>query len=197
MTSARSCGSNTVSHCRRSDQRQRRGLLASQLLLPKMSPLHRAEVAEWQTRGIQNPVSSRVCGFDSHLRHSSSQTLSTTRKRAQNPAICGVFAFLAEEIRQRRNSRRTNAQPLSGLLHGSQVFGPGLVREIQRGILPCQSPSSSHALGEDVAERPTDSPRWSGREAKDACSGSRSAWGRSGELAFEPRPTTRRSGRVA
>ena len=28
-----------------------------------------AGVAEWQTRGTQNPVSARVCGFDSHLRH--------------------------------------------------------------------------------------------------------------------------------
>ncbi len=36
-------------------------LLASQLLLPKMSPLHRAEVAEWQTRRIQNPVSFTGC----------------------------------------------------------------------------------------------------------------------------------------
>lgn len=30
-----------------------------------------AEVAEWQTRWTQNPVSSQACGFESHLRHSS------------------------------------------------------------------------------------------------------------------------------
>ena len=29
----------------------------------------KAEVAEWQTRRIQNPVPARVCGFNSHLRH--------------------------------------------------------------------------------------------------------------------------------
>jgi hypothetical protein len=33
-----------------------------------------AGVAEWQTRGTQNPVSARVCGFDSHLRHQQTQT---------------------------------------------------------------------------------------------------------------------------
>ena len=31
---------------------------------------HRARVAEWQTRWIQNPVSVRTCGFDSHLWYS-------------------------------------------------------------------------------------------------------------------------------
>gem|GEM_PF-6095845 len=30
---------------------------------------NRAEVAEWQTRRIQNPLSLRTCGFDSHLRY--------------------------------------------------------------------------------------------------------------------------------
>ena len=29
-----------------------------------------AGVAEWQTRWIQNPVSARTCGFESHLRYS-------------------------------------------------------------------------------------------------------------------------------
>jgi hypothetical protein len=28
-----------------------------------------AEVAEWQTRWIQNPLSERACGFESHLRY--------------------------------------------------------------------------------------------------------------------------------
>ena len=28
-----------------------------------------AEVAEWQTRRIQNPMPARVCGFESHLRY--------------------------------------------------------------------------------------------------------------------------------
>ena len=32
----------------------------------RASPLG-ARVAEWQTRWIQNPVSERACGFDSHL----------------------------------------------------------------------------------------------------------------------------------
>src|SRR3569832_871915 len=35
--------------------------LASQIVVPKMLPLQRAEVAEWQTRGIQNPVSFTGC----------------------------------------------------------------------------------------------------------------------------------------
>ncbi len=31
--------------------------------------LPRAEVAEWQTRYVQDVVSFRMCGFKSHLRH--------------------------------------------------------------------------------------------------------------------------------
>jgi hypothetical protein len=31
--------------------------------------MHRAGVAEWQTRRTQNPLVARPCGFDSLLRH--------------------------------------------------------------------------------------------------------------------------------
>jgi hypothetical protein len=34
---------------------------------PRRASLLGARVAEWQTRWIQNPVSARACGFDSHL----------------------------------------------------------------------------------------------------------------------------------
>jgi hypothetical protein len=34
----------------------------------------RAEVAEWQTRRSQKPLSSRACGFESHLRYSDGST---------------------------------------------------------------------------------------------------------------------------
>ena len=53
------------------------------------------------------------------------------RKRAQNPGLSGVFAFLAEGVRQ-RDSQRTNSQPLSGLLSDSQVFGQVWAREFIR-----------------------------------------------------------------
>ena len=35
----------------------------------KSSTAHHAEVAEWQTRYVQDVVSFRMCGFKSHLRH--------------------------------------------------------------------------------------------------------------------------------
>ncbi len=37
--------------------------------------LRRAEVAEWQTHGTQNPARATSCGFDSHLRHQKKRTL--------------------------------------------------------------------------------------------------------------------------
>src|SRR5690606_3784389 len=37
---------------------------------PARPPSHKAEVAEWQTRRIQNPLSARACRFESDLRHS-------------------------------------------------------------------------------------------------------------------------------
>ena len=71
-----------------------------------------------------------VCGFDSHLRYSF-QARSPTYKRAQNPGLSGVFAFLAEDVRK-HFSHPKNSQPLSGLLSDSQFFGQVWAREIIR-----------------------------------------------------------------
>ena len=40
-----------------------------------------ARVAEWQTRRTQNPLSERVCGFNSHLGHQVIHTLSPMGQR--------------------------------------------------------------------------------------------------------------------
>ena len=42
--------------------------------LTELIELDFAEVAEWQTRYVQDVVSERVCGFKSLLRHHLSQT---------------------------------------------------------------------------------------------------------------------------
>ena len=53
------------------------------------------------------------------------QAMSAICKRAQNPGLSGIFAFLAVGVRM-RNSLRTNSQPLSPNGSDSQIFGPGL-----------------------------------------------------------------------
>jgi hypothetical protein len=58
--------------------------------------MHRAGVAEWQTRRTQNPLVARPCGFDSLLRHHNSSArlnhFSFIRRvyRARNRNVMGA-----------------------------------------------------------------------------------------------------------
>ena len=105
------------------------------MLVSKMSPLHRAGVAEWQTRGIQNPVSFTGCV-------GSTPTFGTLLKRdhrlanvLRTPALPGFSHFRrrmfgsASRIRRIR-SRCQGFSPVLRFL--GQVWASGWAREIIR-----------------------------------------------------------------
>ena len=124
------------------------GLLASQLLIPKMSPPFKAEVAEWQTRGIQNPVSFTGCV-------GSTPTFGTLRRRYHGLAnVLRTPAFPGFSHFWRRTFGSTSR--IQGIRSRCQGFSP-VLRFLGQWMgqrnHPCRLPSSSHALDEAFAAR--------------------------------------------
>src|SRR3974377_2179521 len=73
-------------------QKRRKGIRTRGLNVTKASAVHKAEVAEWQTRRTQNPVYASRCGFKSHLRHygaEATKAVHQSRMRRRHGERCG------------------------------------------------------------------------------------------------------------